>query len=167
MRNIRKTTTILICFTLLVGGSGLFSPAQADSWWNVFGSFRVGGVHFSVGYHQPTYGAHRYYPGRYYRTHQHFKYRGQRCGAYCYTRDKYRYHHESCPLLGAHFRSNGYAPSYDRYDRYDRYSRYDDGHHYKSHKYYKPYKYKKHQHRYDHRGRRYCNDRDQRNHRHH
>jgi|GEM_PF-4687442 len=89
---------------LLVGT--LWTPtAFAGGDW-VFGSaFRIGDVHFQIGFHSDRHD--RYY----YRTRvdvgRHYYGRAHRSRG-CYVRNGYHYHGRSCPLVGAYFRDYGY-----------------------------------------------------------
>lgn len=122
-------------------------PAQASPEWLAVGTaFRVGAVHLSFVFGRPSFG---YQPAYYYRYDQPVRYRGHQCSRYCFHDAGYDYHHESCPLVAAHFSHyqvdprwafSSYAPRFDgysrdyhgddsryygRYDRDDRNDRYD------------------------------------------
>ena len=86
----------------LLTGAGSFTTAEAASFWDVVGDVRIGGVHFAVGFHSSRHPRYRRYRGRYYRTRQRLQYRRYRCGGACHRHDGYDYHHEACPLFGAH-----------------------------------------------------------------
>ena len=151
----RQGILVVVSVALLLVGSGSLTPADAESFWYAIANVRIGGVHFSVGYHTPSSHRHRRYRGRYYRTRHKLRYKGHRCGSSCYRRGGYDYHHESCGLLGAHLRRNPYQPSYGGYwnepydDRYsdDRsypYERYgDDRYYYDDGRYYYDDRYRK------------------------
>ncbi len=137
----RGLMTLALAAGLVIAGGG-FTTAQAESFWHATGGVRIGGIHFTMGYHSAP--RHRRFPGRYYRTKHRLKHRGYRCGRLCYRRGGYYNHHQSCGLLGVHMARHGYAawnyaPPYpvygygDRYGRFDRYNRYDS---YRDHRYY-------------------------------
>ena len=148
----RKLFFIAIVAGTLLLAPVLTPPAQASSGWLSVGTaFRVGAAHISFVFGQPLYG---YEPAYYYRYDQPIRYRGHQCSDHCYHDAGYYYHHESCPLVAAHFSNyrvdpywafTHYAPRYDRYgsrggyrgdyryygqysqhNRYDRYDRRDD-----------------------------------------
>jgi hypothetical protein len=175
-------TAVLVVMTLLA--PGLVPPAAASNAWISIGSvFRIGAAHVAIALGSPF----GYEPAYYYRYDQPIHYSGYRCSRYCFHEGAYDYHHESCPLVAAHFSHyrvdprwafDNYAPRYsgydgryrdgygydrygDRYDRrgYDRYDRYDDRGRYD--RYDRHDRYDRYDDRYD-RGRR---DRD-RGHRH-
>ena len=120
----RRQMLTLMSSPLLVVGSGAFTEAHAEAYWSGFGDFRIGDVHFSVGVHSAHTGRSRRHPGYYYRTTHRLNHKKHRCGAYCYRRSQYNYHHESCPLLGVHFERYGAPPahyaarSWGRHDGY-------------------------------------------------
>ncbi len=110
--------------TMLAPG---FTPeARASHDWFAIGTgFRVGLAHISFVFGRPSYG---YEPAYYFRYDRPIRYRGHSCSRYCFHDAGYYYHHESCPLVGAHFRSydvdpywafSRYAPRFDGYDRGD------------------------------------------------
>lgn len=123
----------------------LSPPAQASHDWLSIGTvFRIGAAHVAIALGRPF----GYEPAYYYRYDQPIRYSGYRCSRYCFHEGGYDYHHESCPLVAAHFSHyrvdprwafDNYAPHYDgryrddgygyrdRYDRYgyDRYDRHD------------------------------------------
>ena len=107
----RRTMLTLMSTPLAVAGSGLFTEAHAETFWGVIGNVQIGGVHISVGVHSQYAGRYGVHPGYYYRTTHRLKYRKHRCGEYCYRRSDYDYHHESCPLLGAHVEYYGAPPA--------------------------------------------------------
>ena len=109
MRQVMLTTALVVG---LVVGAGGFTTAQAESFFHAIGGARIGGVHFTVGYHSAP--RHRHYPGRYYRTKHKIKGHGygRRCGKFCYREGGYYNHHESCGLLGAHLVRHSYSPRY-------------------------------------------------------
>jgi hypothetical protein len=136
----------------VLAGATLFAPgftpeARASHDWLAIGTaFRVGLAHISFVFGQPSYG---YQPAYYFRYDRPIRYRGHQCSRQCFHDSGYYYHHESCPLVGAHFRNYGvdpyqaysrYAPRFDGYDggygggggyhddygHDDRYDRYDD-----------------------------------------
>ncbi len=125
----RRKMLTLMSAPLAVVGSGTFTEAEAQAFWNVVGDVRIGGVHFSVGVHSPYAGRYGRDRGYFYRTSHRLSYGNRRCNSSCYRRNGYAYHHESCPLLGAHIDYYGAPPAYyglrdwrrgDRY-RYDGY----------------------------------------------
>lgn len=143
----RAVTTCALTATLLIAPL-LAAPAEArhDHGPSVGAWFSVGGLHFSL-----VFGARgNGYPGYYYRTADHFSYRGHRCTDRCYRDRRYAYHSFDCPLVAVHLDRfhqrphmlfRGYAPapywrgeyygdgrhgSWARHDR-DRY--YDRNHH--------------------------------------
>lgn len=131
-------TAVLAGMTLL--SPGLVPQARASHDWLSIGTvFRIGAAHVAIALGRPIFG---YEPAYYYRYDQPIHYSGYRCSRYCFHEGGYDYHHESCPLVAAHFSHyrvdprwafDNYAPRYsgygygDRYDRYgsDRYDRYD------------------------------------------
>lgn len=133
---------------------GLVPEARADHEWLAAGhAFRVGHAHVSFLFGRPALGFGFHQPVYYYRYDRPIQYRGHRCSRYCFREARHFYHHDSCPLVRAHFRAyrvdprwafERYAPRYDsvhpgygydyrggdgwrdrdpRYDR--RYDRYD------------------------------------------
>lgn len=90
---------------ILAGAAG---AEAAHRGWSFGGGFRVGGVHFRVGYadHGPHYGAPYFYTGG------RFHYSGYRCGSYCFRGGGGSYHYASCPLVGHHFGRHGHDPYY-------------------------------------------------------
>jgi hypothetical protein len=126
-------TAVLAGSTLL--SPGLSSHAQASHDWLSIGTvFRVGAAHIAIALGRPF----GYEPAYYYRYDQPIRYRGHSCGRSCFHDAGYTYHHESCPVVAAHFSHyrvdprwafDRYAPRnssrYDRYDRSDRYDRRD------------------------------------------
>jgi hypothetical protein len=180
-------TAVLASATMLA--PGLSPQAQAShDWFEIGAVFRVGAAHIAFalgrpfGYYEPAY---------YYRYDQPIRYRGHSCSRQCFHDAGYYYHHESCPVVAAHFSHyrvdrrwafDRYAPRYsygggydrydhgyrDRYDRYDdhgRYDRYDD-HRYRRGDSYRRYdRYDRYDDRYD-RGRGHSRGRG-RGHRHH
>ncbi len=134
----RRRMLTLMSAPLAVAGSGAFTEAQAAAYWQIVGDVRIGGVHFSVGVHSPYAGRYGGHPGYYYRTTHRLNYKKHRCSTYCYRRRDYAYHHESCPILGAHIERYGAPSAYYgprswgrggdyRYDGYG-YSYRDQGH---------------------------------------
>jgi hypothetical protein len=137
-------SAVLAGTTLFV--PGLIPQARADHEWFSIGSvFRVGAAHIAIAFGRPF----GYQPAYYYRYDRPISYRGHSCSRQCFRDSGYYYHHESCPLVGAHFshyrtdpyyvfdryapRHDGYRDDHDyggryddRYDRYDRRGRYDD-----------------------------------------
>lgn len=139
-------TVVLAGMTLLA--PGLILPAAASQSWLSIGTvFRVGAAHIAIALGSPF----GYEPAYYYRYDEPIRYSGYRCSRYCFHEGRYDYHHESCPLVAAHFSHyrvdprwafDNYAPRYDGYDgRYrddgygygDRYGRYDDRYGYDRH----------------------------------
>ena len=144
-----------LLMTAVLAGATLLSPvltpqAQASHDWLSIGTiFRVGAAHIAIALGRPF----GYEPAYYYRYDQPISYRGHSCSRQCFHDGGYYYHHESCPVVSAHFshyrvdprwafdryaprysgydgryrdRDYGYSDRYDRYDRSDRYGRYDD-----------------------------------------
>src|SRR5215217_7689546 len=107
---------------------GLTPEARASHDWLSIGAvFRVGAAHIAFALGRPSYG---YEPAYYYRYAEPIRYRGHSCSRYCFRDAGYDYHHESCPLVAAHFSHYGvdshwafdrYAPRYSGYDGYDGY----------------------------------------------
>lgn len=101
---------------------GLVPQARADHGWFAGGTgFRVGAAHLSFFFGQPFA---RYAPAYYYRYDRPISYRGYHCSDRCYRQGGYYYHHESCPVVRAHFRAYNVDPyaAYSRYaPRYDSY----------------------------------------------
>lgn len=84
-------------------------PAEAglDGW--LFGAgFRVGDVHFRVGYAQ----AGPYGPNYYFEAAGPLRYPAYSCSGYCQYRAGRHYHHADCPLVRHHFSRYGYAPDH-------------------------------------------------------
>ena len=108
----RRRALTLMSTPLVVAGSGLVTKAEAETYWDVIGHTQIGGVGFSIGLHSSGY------PGYYYRTTYPLSYGYHRCNRHCYRHAGYSYHHESCPLLGAHFGYYGAPPPY-HYGNYD------------------------------------------------
>ena len=108
----RQNILMPMAAAVFVMGAGAFTDARAESPWYALGDMRVGGIHFSVGFesgHGRRYGE---YARPYYRTNHRLRDRGRRCNSLCFRRNRDDYHHESCPLLGAHFRRHDYGPRY-------------------------------------------------------
>lgn len=120
---------------------GLTPEARADHDWFAIGTaFRVGAAHISFVFGTPGFA---YEPAYYYRYDRPIRYRGHQCSRSCFHDGGAYYHHQSCPLVGAHFQSyhvdpdwafSRYAPQHDRYgggygydDRYRRDDRDRDG----------------------------------------
>lgn len=101
---------------------GLVPAAQASHDWFAIGTaFRIGAAHISFVFGAPSYG---YAPAYYYRYDRPIQYRGHQCSRSCFHDAGYYYHHQSCPLVAAHFSHyridpysvyNRYAPRYDGY----------------------------------------------------
>jgi hypothetical protein len=132
----------LLVAGVLVGATlfapGLVPEARAyHDWLAVGAAFRVGAAHISFVFGRPSLA---YQPAYYFRYDRPIRYRGHSCSRQCFHDGGRYYHHESCPLVGAHFRNYGvdpywafdrYAPRFAGYDGYggrydDRYGRYDD-----------------------------------------
>ncbi len=136
-----------LLMTAVLAGVTMLSPslspqARASHDWLSIGTvFRVGAAHIAFALGRPF----GYEPAYYYRYNQPIRYRGHRCSRSCFHDAGYDYHHESCPVVAAHFSHyrvdprwafDRYAPRYSGYDgRYrdgDRYGdygyrdRYDD-----------------------------------------
>jgi hypothetical protein len=109
---------------------GLSPEARASHDWLSIGAvFRVGAAHIAFALGRPSYG---YEPAYYYRYAEPIHYRGHSCSRSCFHDAGYTYHHESCPVVAAHFSHyrvdphwafDRYAPRYSGYDRYDGYNR--------------------------------------------
>ena len=122
-------TAVLAGVTML--SPGLSPQARASHDWLSIGTvFRVGAAHIAFALGRPF----GYEPAYYYRYDQPVHYRGHSCSRSCFHDAGYYYHHESCPLVAAHFSHyrvdprrafDRYAPRYSGYDRYDRYDRHD------------------------------------------
>ena len=143
----RKMLIIAVLAGLTMFAPGLSPQAQASHEWLSIGTvFRVGAAHIAFALGRPF----GYEPAYYYRYDQPIRYRGHSCSRDCFHDAGYDYHHESCPLVAAHFshyrvdrrgafdryaprysghygggRDDGYRDRDDRYDRYDRHDRYD------------------------------------------
>ena len=127
----------LLVAGVLVGATlfapGLVPEARAyHDWLAVGAGFRVGAAHISFVFGRPSFA---YQPAYYYRYDRPIRYRGHQCSRSCFHDAGRYYHHESCPLVGAHFRNYGvdpywafdrYAPRFAGYDGYGRDGRYDD-----------------------------------------
>ncbi len=108
----RRQMLTLVSVPLTVAGSGTFTEAHAETFWQAVGDLQIGGVHFSVGVHSPPDGYYGQRPGYYYRTKDRLKHKKHRCGPYCYGHGGYVYHHDSCAVLGAHMQQYGAPPTY-------------------------------------------------------
>lgn len=158
-------TAVLAGVTML--SPGLSPQARASHDWLSIGTvFRVGAAHIAFALGRPF----GYEPAYYYRYDQPVRYRGHSCSRSCFHDAGYYYHHESCPVVAAHFSHyrvdprwafDRYAPRYSGYDgryrdrdygyrdRYDRYDRYDRDHRYDRHdRYDRDDRYRRHG-RYD------------------
>ncbi len=162
----KRALAIAAALSMLVVTPGLVPQAQADHGWRAGGSFKIGGIHFNIGYFQ---GRNHRHPTYYYRTKHHLHSHRDHYRGNCYRDGGYYYHQESCPLVRGHLDHHRvslhgvfsrYAPDYDhRYNRYG--SRHDSrgyGHDrgHRSHKRYRSHgEYRRHG-RYDrgHRGHR-------------
>lgn len=132
---------IVLGISMLLVGTLWVPSAAAGGDWHFGSSFRIGDVHFRIGYHSD----HRDH--YYYRTRvdvgRHYYGRAHRSRG-CYVRDGYHYHGKSCPLVHAYFRDFGYhadsvfsryAPGYGDHGRYGkrhrghRYGHRDRGYH--------------------------------------
>jgi hypothetical protein len=112
---------------------GLISEARASHEWLAIGTaFRVGAAHIAFVFGRPSFS---YEPAYFYRYDQPIRYRGHACSRSCFRDAGYYYHHESCPLVAAHFYDHRidprwafdrYAPRYGHRDRYDDRYGYDD-----------------------------------------
>lgn len=148
----RKMLMTAVLASAAMFAPGLTPQAQASHDWLSIGAvFRVGAAHVAFALGRPF----GYEPAYYYRYDRPIRYRGHSCNRYCFHDAGYDYHHESCPLVAAHFSHyrvdrrwafDRYAPHYDggygghyrdgyrdhdygyrdRHGRYDRYDRYDD-----------------------------------------
>src|SRR5262245_9063150 len=117
----KRLTIVLLCGAMMVA-PGLVTPAHASHDWLAIGTaFRVGAAYISFVFGPAGYG---YSPSYYYRYDRPIRYGGVGCSRYCFRDAGYYYHHESCPLVAAHFSHYGVDPywAYDRYaPRYDGY----------------------------------------------
>lgn len=138
----RKANVVLLAAATFVVG-GMASDASAESPWHAFGGVRIGGIHFSVGFDAERSGRYDRYERPYYRTSHRLHYRGRECGSFCFRRRGDYYHHESCPVLGAHFSRYDYGPQYRR-DR----SRGEDRYFYRDHEFERDYRYERRRHRH-------------------
>jgi hypothetical protein len=122
----------------VLAGAMMFAPgltpeARASHGWLGIGTaFRVGAAHIAFIFGTPF----GYEPAYYFRYDRPIRYSGHHCSRYCFRDGGYYYHHESCPLVGAHFRNYGvdpyqafarYAPRFDGYDGGYGGGYYDDG----------------------------------------
>jgi len=106
--------------TTVLAGVMMFTPgltpqARASHDWLSIGTvFRVGAAHIAFAFGRSSYG---YEPAYYYRYDQPVSYRGHSCSRSCFHEAGYTYHHESCPLVAAHFSHYQVDPrwAYDRY----------------------------------------------------
>jgi hypothetical protein len=127
----RKRLMIAILGGAMLVAPGLTTPARAShDWFSIGTAFRVGAAHISFVFGRPSF---LYAPAYYYRYDRPIRYHGHRCSRYCFHDAGYYYHHDSCPLVGAHFSHyrvdpywafDRYAPRYDGYGHYDRYGDY-------------------------------------------
>lgn len=151
MRKLLATTALV---SLMMVTPGVVPEAHAghDSWFAIGSAFRVGAAHISFVFGRPLAGVG---PAYYFRYDRPIRYSGYHCNRYCYREAGHYYHHEACPVVGAHFHRydvdpyyafSRYAPRYDgygegyhgRYDGYGHgygygegyghYDRYDRGH---------------------------------------
>jgi hypothetical protein len=114
----KRILTAALAGTLLIA-PGFVPQARADhGWFSVGAGFRVGLAHIALVFGQPVGYGYGYGPAYYYRYDRPISYRGHHCSRYCYREGGYYYHHESCPLVHAHFR----AYSVDPYSAYSRYA---------------------------------------------
>lgn len=164
----RRTLAIaLVAFSSALLFEAPVEAAHGSSSWRVSADFRVGGIHFSLGYMEPSrYGGYFYAPRHYYRVRKPIHYSGYRCGSACYTRDKHFFHHPTCPVVNFHFQRHGFWPGdvlwnsgyggYGGYGSYDGYR--GQGYYYQPYsqgppRYYCPkhkrYEYRGYQPRYD------------------
>ncbi len=141
----------MLLIATLVGATlfvpGLTPEAQASHRWSAIGgAFQIGAAHISFVFGHSPYG---YGPAYYYRYDRPIRYRGHDCSRHCFHDAGYYYHHDSCPLVVAHFghyrvdpywafdryapRVGGYGGSYGNYDRHDRHDRYDRNDRYDRH----------------------------------
>lgn len=129
--------TLLIAIPALVLGLWIAPPAQAGDW-HFGAAFRIGDVHFSIGY-QDDHRDRYYYRtrvelGRHYygRTHRHED---------CYYHDGHYYHAQHCPLIAAYSRDHGYRTSH-------LIAKHAPGHHRRGHHYDR--RHHRRDHHYDH-----------------
>lgn len=130
----RKLLMTAVLASTMMLSPGLTPQARASHDWLSIGTvFRIGAAHIAIALGSPF----GYEPSYYYRYNQPISYRGHRCGRSCFHDAGYSYHHESCPVVAAHFSHyrvdrrwafDRYAPRYSYRDRYDRHDRYDDRH---------------------------------------
>jgi len=100
-----QTMRKMLMATVLAGATmltpGLSSPAQASHDWLEIGTvFRVGAAHIAFAFGRSGYG---YEPAYYYRYDRPIHYRDHHCSRSCFHEAGYTYHHESCPVVVAHF----------------------------------------------------------------
>jgi hypothetical protein len=133
----RKILATVALITTTMFTPGLIPEAQASGWFSVGSAFRVGAAHISFVFGRPLDGIG---PAYYFRYDRPISYSGYRCNRYCYREENHYYHHEACPVVGAHFHRHDvdpywafsrYAPRFDGYEygyggRYNGYhDRYD------------------------------------------
>lgn len=104
-----------------LAGATLFAPgltpeARASHQWSAIGTaFRVGAAHIAFVF---GHSIHGYGPAYFYRYDRPVHYRGHACSRQCFhDAGYYYYHHDSCPLVAAHFGHYRVDPrwAFDRY----------------------------------------------------
>lgn len=97
--------TLLIALSTLVMAALWTPAASASGNWHFGTAFRIGDVHFQIGFHDDHHD--RYY----YRTRvdvgRHYYGRAHRSRG-CHVRNGYHYHGSSCPLVHSYIRDHGY-----------------------------------------------------------
>lgn len=97
---------------------GLVPQARADHEWLAIGhAFRLGAAHVALVFGRPAFGHGYHQPAYYYRYDRPIRYRGHQCSRYCFRDARHFYHHDSCPLVRAHFHAHRVDPrwAFERY----------------------------------------------------
>ena len=90
---------------------GLVPQARADHEWLAIGhAFRVGHAQIAFFFGRPGFGHGYHQPAYYYRYDRPIRYRGHHCSRYCFREARQYYHHDSCPLVRAHFHAHRVDP---------------------------------------------------------
>jgi hypothetical protein len=111
----RKMLATVALATTTLFTPGLIPEAQASpGWFSVGSAFRVGAAHISFVFGRPLAGIG---PAYYFRYDRPISYRGYNCNRYCYRDGGHYYHHEACPVVGAHFHRYDVDP-YWAFSRY-------------------------------------------------
>ncbi|HEX9966504.1 MAG TPA: hypothetical protein VGB06_01020 [Solirubrobacterales bacterium] len=131
-------TAVLAGATMLAPGVPPQARASHHDWFAIGTIFRIGAAHIAFAFGRPSFA---YEPAYYYRYDQPIHYGGHQCSRYCFRDAGYYYHHESCPLVAAHFAHYQVDP-YWAFDRYaPRYSGYGGGYGYRDYGYSDRYRY--------------------------